>query len=374
MNCSAYFLFSAFGCKNELISDAWRDMVLTLHNDFRRKLAQGTVQGQAARLPVGKNIKQLYWDCALEKDAQEEAVKCPSAAPTVGTYGIAFEQIATKAACNASEVVSDKLKTWWKEGAKKQTDQTKVQDNDIFSQMAYFESDSFACTYHPCSNSKMSFLCVYSKDGKGNAGDLYSSGGADATQLCADCANDCEAGLCNVAPAALLPIDTMCQTNQNSKTLMTDDLRNQALNMHNYYRRVLASGWAKDAKLTYAKPSKAMPALTEYDCALEETIMTHIKDCAGTPATTNKAENFLAVDDYKSPREDVIQQWWSPLETLGNEDNSYTQANEATHKTYINIAHHSATKVGCGVQTCPKLGKTLVQCAYEGVPYVPTSL
>ncbi|EPB73740.1 SCP-like protein [Ancylostoma ceylanicum] len=232
-----------FGCKNELISDAWRDMVLTLHNDFRRKLAQGTVQGQAARLPVGKNIKQLYWDCALEKDAQEEAVKCPSAAPTVGTYGIAFEH------------------------------------------------------------------------GKGNAGDLYSSGGADATQLCADCANDCEAGLCNVAPAALLPIDTMCQTNQNSKTLMTDDLRNQALNMHNYYRRVLASGWAKDAKLTYAKPSKAMPALTvmplrvytEYDCALEETIMTHIKDCAGTPATTNKAENFLAVDDYKSPREDVLQ-------------------------------------------------------------------
>ncbi|KIH44452.1 hypothetical protein ANCDUO_25522, partial [Ancylostoma duodenale] len=255
-----------------------------------------------------------YWDCALEADAQEEAVKCPSAAPTIGTYGIAFTEITTKAACNASVVVSDTLKTWWKEGAQKQTDQTKVQDNDIFSQMAYSESDSFACTYHPCSNSKMSFLCVYSKDGKG-ANDLYASGGADKSKICQDCANDCVVGLCNVAPAALLPIDTMCQTNPNSKTLMTDDLRKQAFNMHNYYRRVLASGWAKDAKLVYAKPSQAMPALTEYDCTLEETIMTHLKDCAGTAATTNKAQNFVALNDYKSPREDVLQTGSFPYDT-----------------------------------------------------------
>ncbi|EPB73742.1 hypothetical protein ANCCEY_07179 [Ancylostoma ceylanicum] len=82
----------AFGCKNELISDAWRDMVLTLHNDFRRKLAKGTVQGKNARLPVGKNIKQLYWDCALEADAQGKAITCPQTAPTIGNYGIAFEE------------------------------------------------------------------------------------------------------------------------------------------------------------------------------------------------------------------------------------------------------------------------------------------
>ncbi|KIH52214.1 SCP-like protein [Ancylostoma duodenale] len=110
---------------------------------------------------------------------------------------------------------------------------------------------------------------------------------------------------------------------------MTDALRNQAFNMHNYYRRLLASGWAKDAKLIYAKPSQAMPALT------------------------------------------VLEQWWSPLEKIGNEDNTYTQANQATLGTYINIAHHKATKVGCGVQTCAKIGKTLVQCAYEGVPTIP---
>ncbi|EYC43906.1 hypothetical protein Y032_0477g2174 [Ancylostoma ceylanicum] len=32
------------------------------------------------------------------------------------------------------------------------------------------------------------------------------------------------------------------------------------------------------------------------------------------------------------------------------------------------MAHQLTTKVGCGVQTCDKLGKTLVQCAYTGAP------
>ncbi|EYC43910.1 hypothetical protein Y032_0477g2177 [Ancylostoma ceylanicum] len=48
-----------FGCKNAMIADEWREMVLNLHNNLRKKLARGTVKGQAANLPYGKNIKQL---------------------------------------------------------------------------------------------------------------------------------------------------------------------------------------------------------------------------------------------------------------------------------------------------------------------------
>ncbi|KAL6744509.1 hypothetical protein Aduo_017436 [Ancylostoma duodenale] len=151
---------------------------------------------------------------------------------------------------------------------------------------------------------------------------------------------------------------------------MTDDLRDQALNMHNYYRRNLASGWAKDAKLIYAKPSSAMPALLKYDCTLENTIMTTLKTCAGTAAATNKAENFLAYNDYKSERADVVEQWWSPLADIGNENNLYSDSNPAALKTYINMAHKSATSVGCGVKLCQNLGQTLVQCAYDGVPII----
>ncbi|RCN28759.1 SCP-like protein [Ancylostoma caninum] len=206
-----------------------------------------------------------------------------------------------------------------------------------------------------------------------NQADLYEAG--NANEICASCTRptDCINALCNEPSPAVVPTGTQCQQNQNTKTLMTDELRDQALNMHNYYRRLLASGWAKDAKLIYAKPSSAMPALT-YDCNLENTIMTHLKDCAGTAATTNKAENFVAYGNYQSERADVfskvVEQWWSPLADIGNENNLYSDSNPAALKTYINMAHKSATSVGCGVQLCPRLGQTLVQCAYEGVPII----
>ncbi|KAL6744507.1 hypothetical protein Aduo_017434 [Ancylostoma duodenale] len=364
---------TAFGCKNAMIADEWRDMVLNLHNNLRKKLARGTVKGKAANLPYGKNIKQLYWDCNLEDMARTEAEKCPTTVPTPQNLGVSLDTVKTKATgCNATAVVEAQIKKWWKEGAAKQTDQTKIADNNFFSQMAYSESDSFACTYHPCSSSKMSLLCYYSKDANTAQGNLYING-AD-TEICATCAaNTCVDALCNVAPAAVAPVDVLCQDPANTeKALMTDTLRNQALNMHNYYRRLLASGWAKDGKIMYAKPSKAMPALA-YDCATEEKIMLHLKDCAGTPATTNIAENFQASGNFQNAREDIleeaIKQWWAPLETTGIEDNLYTSTVEGSAlKTYVPMAHHQTTKVGCGVHRCDKIGKTLVQCAYDGAP------
>ncbi|EYC43900.1 hypothetical protein Y032_0477g2171 [Ancylostoma ceylanicum] len=358
-----------FGCKNAMIADEWRDMVLNLHNDLRKKLARGKVKGQNGMLPFGKNLKQLYWDCTLEEMARVEAEKCSTTAPTPQNIGVSLDMVKTKATgCNITAVVEAHIKNWWKEGALKQPDQAKIADNNFFSQMAYSESDSFACTYHPCSNSQTSLLCYYSKDGNAAQGNLYTNGAE--TEICADCAaNTCVDALCNVAPAAVAPVDVLCQDPANTqKALMTDTLRNQALNMHNYYRRLLASGWAKDGKIMYAKPSKAMPALV-YDCAVEETIMLHLKDCAGTAATTNKAENFQSSGDFNFPSLQAVQAWWAPLEATGIADNLYTSEVESSAlKSYVPMAHHETLKVGCGVQTCDKLGKTLVQCAYEGAP------
>ncbi|EPB67251.1 SCP-like protein [Ancylostoma ceylanicum] len=229
---------TAFGCKNTLIGDNWREMILKVHNDMRRKLAKGQQAGKNGALPYAKNMKQLYWDCTVEDIAHEQVVKCPNTAPVVAGYGVSFDTIL-------------------------------------------------------------------------------------------------------VAPAG-----TQCQQNQDTKELMTDELRDQALNMHNYYRRRLASGWAKDAKLIYAKPSSAMPALLKYDCTLENTIMTALKTCVGTAAATNKAENFIAYGDYQSERADifqkVVEQWWSPLADIGNENNLYSDSNPAALKTYINTVFKHA--------------------------------
>ncbi|RCN44031.1 hypothetical protein ANCCAN_09976 [Ancylostoma caninum] len=103
---------------------------------------------------------------------------------------------------------------------------------------------------------------------------------------------------------------------------MTDELRDTALYMHNYYRRLLASGWAKDGQIEYARPAVSMPAL-------------------------------------------VIEEWWKPLETTGIKDNLYKDSMKDTDlQNYVNMAYQGTKAVGCGVQQCEKSGKMLVQCAY----------
>ncbi|EPB73739.1 hypothetical protein ANCCEY_07176 [Ancylostoma ceylanicum] len=167
---------------------------------------------------------------------------------------------------------------------------------------------------------------------------LYTSSNTEA-DICNACANPppCENALCNERPDPVALEVKQC-TGNAKKDLMTDALRDQALNMHNYYRRLLATGWAKDAKLGYAQPATAMPKL-EYDCTVEETIMTKFETCDGNAATTNKAENFIAYDDFRSDREVVLSKvladWWSPLENTGNPENKYTDANAAALKSYI---------------------------------------
>ncbi|KIH67255.1 hypothetical protein ANCDUO_02416 [Ancylostoma duodenale] len=108
---------------------------------------------------------------------------------------------------------------------------------------------------------------------------------------------------------------------------MTDELRNTALYMHNYYRGLLASGWAKDGKIGYAKPAAAMIQL-KYDCDVENKIMEKFKDCQ-TPTLTQPF-NFKQYSKFEESRESalkaVIDEWWSALAKTGVPDNKYVEA------------------------------------------------
>lgn len=100
-----------------------------------------------------------------------------------------------------------------------------------------------------------------------------------------------------------------------------------------YSRRLLATGWAKDGQIGYAKPAAAMPELVrwfsvnfgnkfraickwgkttvinfqKYDCALEETILTTIKDC-GSKTATLSPNNAKILNKYDISREDALEQ------------------------------------------------------------------
>ncbi|EYB99887.1 hypothetical protein Y032_0119g822 [Ancylostoma ceylanicum] len=57
---SALTVPNEFKCKNTLISDEWRKMVLKFHNDNRRKVVEGKQPTKDSKyMPIGKNINEL---------------------------------------------------------------------------------------------------------------------------------------------------------------------------------------------------------------------------------------------------------------------------------------------------------------------------
>ncbi|KIH51575.1 hypothetical protein ANCDUO_18338, partial [Ancylostoma duodenale] len=158
-------------------------------------------------------------------------------------------------------------------------------------------------------------------------------------------------------------------------------------------RRLLATGWAEDKQIKYAKPALAMPKLS-YDCDVEDEIMTKLKDCPGSVVATTKAQksNFKLYTPYTATRQkalsEVIKQWWSPLADTGIADNKYLDNMADTPmEAYVNVRHRiltalviilkimsekdasqmaydHTTGVGCAVKDCDSKGNIQVQCGY----------
>ncbi|EYC06817.1 hypothetical protein Y032_0074g909 [Ancylostoma ceylanicum] len=350
--------------------------MLEVHNENRRKLAKGNQKGEGgALLPTAKNMNELIWDCSLEDAAHERAAKCTETVTPPAGYGAVSSMITTKAKpCNATSMAEQAVQDIWKKGSEKQANNTKVAGNDDFSQMAYYKTNGIGCSYSWC-DGKLSLVCLYNKDGSAKSvKKLFIKGGAGDT--CKRCEPDnnqknCVNGLCQVPLSYVPTTSTMCPDAISSNAVwVTDNLRTIALDMHNYYRRQLATGWAKDKQITYAKAAAAMPELT-YDCDIEREIMDGLVDCPGKPVTTKKTytHNYKAFKPYNSPVEEalqkVIEEWWSPLANKGNPDNKYHDSMEGKEmENYVNIAYHHTRKIGCGIKVCNREGRIEVQCGY----------
>ncbi|ETN83128.1 SCP-like protein [Necator americanus] len=75
-----------FKCGNSMISDEWRNEILSLVNDYRRKVSKGEQEGSTAPLPTAKQMNELTWDCNIEAAAQKAAASCPSRPSPVPKY------------------------------------------------------------------------------------------------------------------------------------------------------------------------------------------------------------------------------------------------------------------------------------------------
>ncbi|EYB94279.1 hypothetical protein Y032_0173g397 [Ancylostoma ceylanicum] len=362
---------AAFHCRNSLISDEWREMVLHYVNDKRKRLASGgQVDSTGTALKYAKDMNRLNWDCNLEHIAFQEIAK-DCANSQQAQYGKTQAEFKSNAKCEINAATKQILKNWWDEVKKvdMQGDTNYVALSENFAEMANAVTKAFACTYNTC-GSKGTLLCLYDQKAATNpAGALYQ-GDADKANICQACA-DCVDSLC---PQTTTPVEI---TPSCTDDKMTEDGNKAAQWLHSYYRRLLATGWAKDGKSAYAKPAKKMLELT-YDCtaagggAQSAAAQTYaaIENCptadpapiAGYSMNFKRLKNFTISDT--GALEEAITDWWGPLEKIGLGSNlEFSDGSPLT--SFANIAFDQTTKFACSVKNCPKIGETLVMCHYN---------
>ncbi|EYC36841.1 hypothetical protein Y032_0853g2695 [Ancylostoma ceylanicum] len=80
----------------------------------------------------------------------------------------------------------------------------------------------------------------------------------------------------------------------------------------------------------------------------------------------SQASKLLAQPCYRRDGKDVpaIEDWWSPLEKYGvGEQNVYEPGKNID--SYAKMAYEEVKEIGCGVTTCAKIGKVIVDCRYD---------
>ncbi|KAK6758148.1 hypothetical protein RB195_015770 [Necator americanus] len=361
-----------FNCQNSLISESWREVVLKTINDLRRTVSKGEQKGQGnADLPKAKEMNELNWDCNIEAAAQTAAAECP-ANPQLPTYtaaGAATYKIGSlkatatvKASCDATSTTKDLLNTAWKTAVEKQADEKAVADNTAFSLIARDKADAFACTYQVC-KSEFYLLCFFNQEAPAQ-GDVYTKEAAD---YCTGQNCNCVNALCQTTLQPAIFTSTICSTCDGE---FSDNVRLTALDKHNYYRRLLATGWAKYGT-NYAKPATKMIEL-QYEKTLEDDAKQKIANCPDGLAAADQ-ENLWMKDGtgFDTPFEDAmkmaVDEWWAPFESTGFGDDL---KNTAALKTAAYIAYDEATKIGCAVESCVKKGRLYILCKYDSAPAI----
>ncbi|EPB76221.1 hypothetical protein ANCCEY_04699 [Ancylostoma ceylanicum] len=232
--------------------------------------------------------------------------------------------------------------------------------------MAYDKAKGVGCTYTTC-GSETKMVCAYT-------GDIVSQSANTAKEMYTH-GNTCDTCKC---------VEYLCQDTYTpvaapmtcDKDKLSDELKEAVENMHNYYRRLLATGWAKNklSSTGYAPIASKMLAV-KYACdAIGEEAYTKSQNCdaaIGDP-TAGRGMNKLEIKNHTMSHQEALEEamktWWGQLETEGLPDDlMYTDeiANAGKITEFATIANELVESVGCAVTTCKKTGLTRVVCEYD---------
>ncbi|RCN29704.1 SCP-like protein [Ancylostoma caninum] len=282
--------------------------------------------------------------------------------------------------CEIDDATMTVLKDWY--GQAKADDLSagavyKDQTQKEFGIMVLSAAKGFACSYSNCGGSDGELLCLYNKAAPAPNADLYTEAQGDVCDACpAD--DPCTAYTCK---PKLYELDTnanpqpMCANPGDDG--MTYDMQMTARNMANYYRNLVATGWAQD-KNGYAPTAKDMNALV-YDCdAAGADAKTEAANCMAASYTPTQGYvlNSYKTNNYHLPREEVLKQamssWFAQLKSADlDEQAKYDQNVKTTAPDFANVrdlVYGKATKVGCAVGTCLREGFQVAICQFDSAP------
>ncbi|EYB87840.1 hypothetical protein Y032_0256g357 [Ancylostoma ceylanicum] len=362
---------TAFGCSDSLIADDWRQAILDYHNKHRKTVAEGKQASGGGKMPGAKDMNKLYWDCNIENIAYLRNCNGSFVVPS----GFAEMSKAINlggANCDIKKRTIDILNTWWNEVKSTNLstpnyDETKIKN---FGIMAYGKTTGFACTYNKACSSNL--LCVYDQKPEDKK-PLYTTG-----DICSD--NDCGQGKTCVAylcqpkngytPSEKAHPMPLCTSGKDDG--MTNEMQVTAVNMMNYYRRLVGTGWAQDLK-GYAPIAKGLVRMN-YNCdVLGEGAKTIADKCDETQYLPLKGRtlSYHIVNqvnvDKKTLLKEAIKKWadQSKLVDLTEIGGGVFYQNELVDKAsdWAKIVYHGNSFVGCTVREC-KNKFTVAMCQY----------
>ncbi|RCN47145.1 SCP-like protein [Ancylostoma caninum] len=326
------------------------------------------------------------WDCDIEKYASD--IMCGTA--VTGDYYAMTETFKNGNDCNATVQTNTLLKKWWDESNAINLADSLEYSGDVptkapdFSHMAYAPVRAFACTYGTCpSTTGLKLTCVYKRKiptttkPPAKTPVIYAKV-KSLEKVCSLCKTTLQTEPCikHLCQQEYVPAGDIPKRACAAQDGLSNDLQDIAVDMHNYYRRLVATGW-DPTKDGYAPRAKAMNALN-YDCGdpkvqdnIGSATKTLVDNCPkdAPTATGGYSLNHYYENTYKLSPEELLEKaitnWADEVSKVGK-DNIYTKG--AGFDNYANMMHDESDKITCAVNVCTQSGGSAVVCQYNIPP------
>ncbi|CAJ0600862.1 unnamed protein product [Cylicocyclus nassatus] len=179
----------------------------------------------------------------------------------------------------------------------------------------------------------------------------------------------------NAPTSAELPVPTSVENQICSSNVgMTDTLRSQFLDMHNYRRSLLALGKVKRDDNSYLLPATNMLQL-RYDCALEAAALAYASKCpshgSNVETRRDEGENFYKIPsnglaNFEDGAKAAVLAWWDAYRNYPDiAESTIFRMNYVGSKvtSFTQMAWAKSRKLGCSIVKC--LSNYIVICRYS---------